>query len=140
MPVGMPAFPGYIRMDRKQYNDLLEPIVKEKRSPFYKFDRTGVYIMAAALGFKSKAAKKIQNPIDVRLFAQLGKEYMWAIFTIAVAESGKIDVLLDGKKALQIVEEYANGGVQILYDKIFKSNLDYSLENEMIKVLEKVKL
>lgn len=140
MSIEMPAFPRYIHMDRKQYSDLLEPIVKEKRSPFYKYDRTGVYIISASLGYKNKTSKKINNPIDVRLFAQLSKEEKWALFTIAIADSGGTEILLNGARALQIAEEYANGGVQILYDKLFKGSLDYFLENEMIKAIEKSKL
>ena len=127
-------------MDRTQYNDLLEPIVKERKSPFYKLPRTGVYLVSAALGYKNKASKKIQSSIDVRLFTQLSKEEKWAIFSIAISEAGTTDILLNGDKTVQIVEEYANGGVQILYDKLFKGDLSYKLENEIIKIIEKAKI
>ena len=127
-------------MDRKQYNDLLEPLVGDKKSPFYKQPRTGVYIVSASLGFKNKSRKKTQNPIDVRLFSQLSNEEKWALFTIAIATEGTTDALLDGEKTIKTVEEYANGGVQILYDKLFKEKLNYSLENEIINIIEKAKI
>lgn len=140
MSIGMPSFPRYIHMDRKRYKELLDPIIQEKGSPFYKHDRTSTYIISAVLGLKYKTSKPIKDPIDVRLFVQLSKEEKWALFTIAIADSGGTDILLDGEKALQIVEGYANGGVQILYDKLLKGDLNYSLENEMIKAIEKAKL
>jgi hypothetical protein len=133
-------FPRYIRMDRKTYETCLNPLVGDKKSPFYKCERTGVYIMAACLGFKNGMSEGTKDPIDVRYFNQLSKQETWALFSIAVMDSKETDILLDGRKTTQIVEEYANGGAKLLYDKIFKSRLDFKLENEIIKILEKEKI
>jgi len=135
MSKAMPTFPRYMRMDRKQYDGLLKPIVEDKKSPFFKMPGTGVYLIAASLGLKNKVRKKINKPIDVRLFEQLSKEERWVLFTIAIADAGGTNILLDGEKAIHIAEEYANGGIQILHDKLLKGSLDYKLENEIIKVI-----
>ena len=96
--------------------------------------------MAASLGYKNQTKKKTKRSKDVRLFKDLDSKQKWALLSIAIAEKKTTDVLLDGHKAIDIVEQYANGGAKLLYNKVFNEKLDFLLENEMIKVLEKSKI
>jgi len=133
-------FPRYLRMDREIDKDFIEPLIANNKSPFFGFQKTAVYIMAASLGYKNQTKKKTKRSKDVRLFKDLDSKQKWALLSIAIAEKKTTDVLLDGHKAIDIVEQYANGGAKLLYNKVFNEKLDFLLENEMIKVLEKSKI
>jgi len=133
-------FPRYLRMDREIQQEFINPLVENSKSPFFKYPKTAVYIISASLGYKNQVSKKTKHSVDVRLYKDLDKKEKWALLTIAIANSKTTDILLDGEKATELVEQYANGGAKILFDKVFNEKLDFSLENEMIKALEKAKL
>ena len=62
---------------------------------------------------------------------------LWMLKSIAIAAGG-IDVLKDLRQVAAIVEEYANAGVDILYEKHQNNSDDeiYSMAAELIEIME----
>ena len=138
MPNQLPEnYPSRLRIDREVNDKYFEPIVSEKISPFYKRGKIGVYIISAALGYKNQLNKKTQKGIDLGNVRELDSKVIWLLLSIAICEKNSTDILLDGASAIRIAEEYANGGAKILYDKIFKKQFSFSMDNELIKILDK---
>jgi len=137
MPDLLPNYPRRLRIDREVNDKYFDPIVNEKSSLFYKKGKTGVYIISAALGYKNQLNKKTQKGLDLLNVNELDAKVLWLLLSIAICEKNNTNILLDGLNALRIAEEYANGGAKILYDKIFKKQLSLSMDNELIKILDK---
>lgn len=137
MPEQLLNYPNRLKIDREVNDKYFEPIINEKSSPFYKKGKTGVYIISAALGYKDKVKKKTQKGIDLLNVKELDPKVLWLLLSIAISEKNNTDILLDGLNAMRIAEEYANGGAKILYDKIFKKQFSFLMDNELIKILDK---
>jgi hypothetical protein len=58
------------------------------------------------------------------------------IKAMAVADAGNLDILNDPKQVLKIAEEYANGGIDLLYDRVYVGAGEYAkrLEEELQKL------
>ncbi len=137
MPDQLPNYPQRLKIDRDVNDKYFEPIINEKSSPFYKKGKKGVYIISAALGYKNQAKKKTQKGLDLYNVKELNDRELWLLLSLAISEKNNTDILLDGLNTMRIAEEYANGGAKILFDKIFNKQFTFSMDNELIKILDK---
>lgn len=125
-------YPQFIRIDEERKEKFLVPLVDTPGTIFYKRTQGEVYLIAVALGFKNKIREKSKKSIDVRTYHGIASQGKLLIRVVALSEE-KLDfeILRDGYKTLKIIEEFANGGIPILYDKIFHSGSSLSIEDEM---------
>ncbi len=125
------GYPQTIKMDRSVKATYLEPLINTTSSQFYKKEQGEVYFIAAAIGYKNNVSQETSDTTDIRLYSSLRDESKLLIRLIALAHSKyDYELLRDGKKVCKIIEEYANGGMKLLHDKIFKGS-DFSLEDEV---------
>lgn len=125
-------YPQFIKIDAKIKENFLEPLINNVSGIFYKRDFGEVYFMAVVLGFKNKVRKKTEKNEDLRLYQTLQDKYKLLIRAIVLSETQyNYDILNDGRQVLKIVEEFANGGASLLYDKIFKGGSNISIEDEL---------
>lgn len=138
MTNGNVKYPQFINVDAGVKDKYLRPLVEDPASVFYKSDFGDVYFIAASLGFKNASRKKTEDLETLRLYDKISDKYKLLIRVIVLAsEKYDYDILLDGKKTLKVVEEYANGGASILFDKIFNAKgLDFSIEDEIWNELQ----
>lgn len=78
---------------------------------------------AATVGFNSKLRLPLDRSFgtdDIQGVVYDDTEALEYIWLIAVAETGKVDIIKDGqeKNCALIYEEYANGGLKILSEKL----------------------
>lgn len=133
------SYPQFIKMDSAIKDKYLKKLIGEEYATCFSGQEQGqLYFIAAALGFLNKTKKKTVHPTDIRLYRTLGDKYKVLIRAIVLSESNyDYDILSDGSRVLKIIEEYANGGFQILYDKVYDKGLDLSIEEEVSKLLNK---
>jgi hypothetical protein len=131
------GYPRRLKIDREVNDKYFTPIIEDKKSPFYGKGKIGIYVISAALGYKNQAGKKTQKGMDLYNFQELDKRALWLLLSIAISEKNNTEILLDGLNAMRIAEEYANGGAKILFEKIFNKQLSFSIDNELIKILDK---
>jgi dnd system-associated protein 4 len=112
-------------------SDLFEKLskTKQKNDEWLFENNKDIFLFAVALGWKHKKRiplKKRQTEIPLAVF-QKSRDNIHYIDLIALAENKDVYILNwdDEKKVeekLQIVEEYANGGLEILRNKLFSSS------------------
>ncbi len=129
-------YPQFINIDKKVKEKYLKPLIdKNSSTVFAKKEQTDVYFIACALGFKNGIRKPSKKPSEnVRLYESLSDDLKMFIRAVAIADSNyDIDVIFDGKKTLDIVEEYVNGGLPILSELVFNST-DLSIEDDLEEI------
>lgn len=132
-------YPQFISMDEELKSKYLEPLTSLPGSLFYNREFGEIYMTAVALGLKNDRREPSRKTKEVRTYHLLKDEYK-LLLRIIVLIGSKFDYDLpqDGQKTLKMIEEYANGGIVILYDKIMKNGLDFSIEDEIWKELKDI--
>jgi dnd system-associated protein 4 len=107
----------YIQDDK---HELYKELQESEESPFTEAELNEIFIFAVAYGSR----KAGRTPIDGSgraLFNRgaLNDQTLWLIRSIAVAEERTTDVLIDENQVKEIAEEYANGGVTEIHNKVF---------------------
>lgn len=99
------------------HHEKFKDLVQNERSPFYKQNMGDVFIYAMALGYFNNETiplKKRKGTIPLTAV----KEQEWLIKSIAISKTNYIGILLNEKDVYEIAEEYANGGIVLLYDMV----------------------
>lgn len=115
------------RLARAKDKDKVFEILDIKKNSKYGFFQqlTEIYVFAIALGLKNKKRTKISGPtseaIHVSYFGEEQRKYFDLV--CLYSEEGKLDALdKSSEDAVNnmktILEEYANGGLEIILDKI----------------------
>lgn len=101
--------------NNSKFDDLITSQIFSK----YDAPKKEIFIYAMTLGYINKADKPLgSNKIGSIPSRLLTDEQKWLVRAIAVAKSEKIEALLDIKVMVNLAEEYANGGISLLYDMI----------------------
>lgn len=118
--------PRDVKIDRAS-NDKYESLSKR-----FKVDKKSVFILAMKAGFFYNTQKKIKKPPQSLVqFSSLSEEDVKNMIIIAFSTFGDISKIFQGKEVLELCEEFANGGVEYLY------NL-FSTEKEDVRIIEDV--
>jgi dnd system-associated protein 4 len=136
--------PDWLFLDKSIKEDKLYDKLTDKNSkisPFAGKQDWEVFIVAMSLGFKEDLRKPLDSRVKTIPLSTIrnNDEVMWLIKSIAIAEKGT-DVLMDPNEMFKIAEEYANGGIRELYEKVFNVKLgdpELRLEDEALKILGK---
>ena len=138
-------YPQFLRADREIKEKYLDPLVDPESGTCFAGQELGeVYILAAAIACATgQRIPSRRNMSDVRTYAKLGAGYKVLIRAMALEAYKKgaeydYDVIFDGKKVLEALEEYANAGLPILYKKVFDGGLDLSIEGEITSMFNKL--
>jgi len=126
---------GHIEKSKKEYYDM---IIETEGSPFYGHKATDVFVTAAAVGYYFEKREPVKDKHDLfRTFSMASeKNRMWLLKSIAMAVEG-VDVLTDMKRIIKINEEFANAGIEYLYE-MHKDGSDVTLRlaDKMFEILE----
>lgn len=117
--------------------------LQEKNSPLEGKDNKYIFMLAIAIGFRAKCRAILPKGKDDLIRTEYLSDLERSILkSIAVAEEGTLDVLLDKKKVYSIAEEYAAGGIQLLMDQIFRGGFgSYAkkLESDLVEDYKEIK-
>lgn len=105
---------AHIEKSKVGYYDAL---VGDPSSIFRGKTRTAVFVSAAAVGYYYGKREKLNGQKHTLFVASLSADenLIWILKSIAVSIEG-ISVLNDFKKVISIAEEYANAGIDKLYE------------------------
>ncbi len=132
-------YPQFISMDEEKKRKYLEPLTTLPGSLFYNREFGEVYMTAVALGLKNNFKEQSKKTKEVRTYHLLKDEYKLLLrIIVLIGSKYDYDLLQDGQKTLKMVEEYANGGIVLLHDKIMKSGLNFSIEDEIWEELKAI--
>jgi len=118
---------------RKFYTDqtkheLYKRLVETKTSPFYKKTMKDIFILSAAMGYYYGVRKPLGKRRDIADILVFTEVDWWILNSIAFATIGDLRIITDRAKVLDIAEEYANWGIDLLYDLVIKSGVSSKLE------------
>lgn len=123
---------------RKKINELLE----NRLSPFFKKDMKDVFIYAMGIGFQNGKRTRLRKKVASIPWSAFTDEQTALIKTIGISDENNIDVLIreNVKKMFDVAEEYANGGIDKLYYRIFgddeKADANYKLEQDLRELMK----
>jgi len=124
---------------------LFKELVEYRNSPFYKKTMKDVFILAASIGLYLNMQSRLKRRKDIAYVSVLTEDDWWVIYSIAYATTNNLDIITDSSKSLRIAEEYANAGIDILYDIITKAGgttqieITKTLDKELSNVLQKIR-
>ena len=109
-----------IRVEKKKREKEYDEISNSPHSPFRDALFKDIFLVAMVIGHRRGIRSPLKGPYhDLFRASVLSSNEEWLIKSIAIAEKGDLDVLLNDKEVLKIAEEYANSGILVLYDIIF---------------------
>lgn len=123
----------------KSKRDIYTQLTEDEDSLFYKRKDTEVFVAAAAIGFYMKKRVPIKGTKHSLYPMSLYKSddnNLWLLKSIAISVGG-IEVLNNLKSVAAIVEEYANGGIDVLYE--YHKNSDdeiSSMSADLIDIID----
>lgn len=131
-------FTRYVNIDRSK-DPLYVSLLQEKHSPFYKLNKRDVFIFAAAVGSYYNSRSELQDKMNLNLYSDLPERYRILADVIALKELDyDTDKVVDGKEVIKILEEFANGGIERLYDMTLNDLKMNELEKELFRIIKDV--
>lgn len=99
---------------RNTYDDLTEA----NDSPFKNAELNDIFVFAAAYGYNQGLRTSLDSRRALANRDALSDSQQWTLKSIALNETEDEDILRDGKQIYIIAEEYAEGGIHHLKDRL----------------------
>ena len=113
------------------YEDLRKGTGKYNNSPFKTLDNYDIFLVAMAIGAVRGKRKPLKSRVNLIPYRKFVNGYGEALITaLVIAEEGSLAILSDYEKMFRIIEEYANGGLEILIEQILLAQGNIYLELE----------
>lgn len=137
------SYPDWLFLDKKN-KELFDKLVDKhsKASIFAGREMWEVFIFAMSIGYKENLKEPLKTKVKTIPSSAIrdNDRVMWLIKAIAVDEKGT-DILMNPDKVYSIAEEYANGGIKLLYEKVLNVTLgatELHLESDALKMIGKL--
>ena len=118
--------------------DMYNTLTRIQKSPFHQANYTKIFIAAMALGYKKGLKKKLKKRENALHGPSFTPQEKWLMIALYMKENAKhgVNVLFEPDEIFNLAEEYANGGLQSLWD-IYNSTVEpvEELEKEFRKYL-----
>ena len=122
---------------RKRYDRLQEYFIFRNR------DAKNLFMICVALGFKKGIMKKIDNPVGLLNTDSFTDDDLWMIASVAVKDTGDINVLTKPPEIRRIAQEYSLTGLdeleQLAAEYGTGQNLELALEKLSRDAIDKLK-
>jgi hypothetical protein len=99
----------YIQDSDKEIYDSLK-----EEAMFSEMGNMQLFALAMMIGYANHTRLQLKKRFGWVLTANIPEKSLHMMLGLAIAEQGDLSILLDGKGAFTIAEEYANGGINIL--------------------------
>jgi len=94
-------------------------------SPFYEEELVDIWLFTVGYGRQHGEREPLPgNKKWMVRMTSLDDDDEWVVKSVAIDETGTTDVLQDGKQVFTIAQEYANSGIELLYDEVTDSDSD----------------
>ena len=105
----------------KEKQKIYDRLQDDALSPFKGSTMADIFIYAAVFGFTNKRREKIKKAVPQISAVAFKPRQKSLLLTIAIVENGDIDILFNKEDAISIIEEYANGGIDLLEDQLINN-------------------
>lgn len=133
-------FGPWLNYDKTKYGEQMNELISESWSPFNGCDIAQVFIYCMAHAYArgkspGKPSSSGGGSMPASAFKRDMRDFMKAL---AVAHDGKLDVIADPKRVVEIGEGYAFAGFPEIYDRIKNRNSDISPEQILDQILREI--
>jgi len=111
--------------------------LKEQVNLFSDRDNKDMFIFAVCYGFKNDFRKSLSSKFGF-VRAEYLKEDDWALLKVLAVKADNIEVLNNQDKIIEIAEEYAHGGIELLIKDVNESQYDSFEKNFELLLFELV--
>ena len=127
--------------NHEKFKKLTESDLARALSPFYKKTMKDVFMYALGIGFFNHRRMKLRKKVGTIPLRTFSSNDLALLMAVAVVEKGSLDVLYreNIREVIEIAEEYANGGITILYNMVFgdePGDVDRRMEYYLREILE----
>lgn len=134
------SVPRDIALETGEKHKKVSKLVQDKLSPFYKTTMKQVFMYALGIGLRNRKRTPLKKRTGAIPYTTFNDADLSIIKAIAIAEKGNVDILFgeNKRKIFQIAEEYANGGIDLLYYQVFgdePGDPDRKMEQYLIEIL-----
>jgi hypothetical protein len=101
-----------------------------------------LFLFAMAIGFKNQVRREISSKLEFVRTEYLKEKDYALLYSLAIFETGKTNIVNNEAEVYKIAEEYAHGGIQLLVEKVKGSNSEFfekQLELELYEYYNKIK-
>lgn len=124
-----------VHIDEDQY-EMFTELQNSEDSPFYKVENHDLFMFAVGYGRKKAMPQSTDEEHAFFGRSRLSDTQQTVIEAVAVQEERSVHVLRDQKEVYKIAEEYANGGVEKLYGRVFGPDDEDPLSELTLEVKE----
>lgn len=121
--IGIDTTRNAVNIDKSKH-EKFQDLSKGKDAPFASMWQ--VFLVAACVGFEAKRRVTLSSTEKVFSWSeQFGQDELVALIAaIGIAATKDPLIVSDQDKLLSVVEEYANGGIDELYDELMTAKSD----------------
>ena len=133
-------FGPWLNYGKKDIGSKMNDLITESWSPFNGCDTAQVFIYCMAHAFaRGKSPQKPPTDGSGSMPASSFKRDMRDFMkSLAIAHEGRLDVIADPKRVVEIGEGYAFAGFEEIYDKIKNRNSRVSPEQILEQILREI--
>jgi hypothetical protein len=104
---------------------LYKDLETKPSSPFFEEELVDIWLFTVGYGRKHGQREPLPgNKKWMVRMTSLDDNAEWAVKSVAIEETGTVDVLQDGKQVFKIAQEYANSGIELLHEEVTNSDSD----------------
>ncbi len=96
------------------YNRLQE----DELSPFKDRDMYEIYVYAAVFGFKNNTSMKLQKSVPNISAVAMPNKHKAVLLSLVIQKADDIDILFDANNVKGMIDEFANGGIDLLESEL----------------------
>lgn len=126
---------SYAKDKYEAYNRLRE----DSKSPFKGRSMVDIFVSAAVAGFVNKKRSKLKKKTPNISAVAMTPEQKAVLLTIAISTEGAVDILFKKAKVVDIIEEYANSGIDVLESRVSESMYVEPIEKMALDMKEAAK-
>jgi hypothetical protein len=99
---------------------------KSKEEDYYIFDKyTNFYTLCASVGNALNKRAELESPDRIFTLNEIDKKTEWPVLrAIAWRDSNQFEILTEARQTIKICDEYAEAGIQYLYDEFFFQHVE----------------
>ena len=93
------------------------------------------FVWGAILGFSNNVNKEIESHQLPFRWSDINAKHQDLLLILAIQNYGNFDIVNDKEKLKAIIENYSNGGMQIIHEQIAKDRKCYNDMNSLINII-----
>lgn len=102
----------------KKKSNTYKKLQSDPLSPFKDKTMAEIFVYAAIFGFSNKRKAELKDPVPQISAVAFSNKQKAVLLTTVISDTQGIDILFAPDDAIEMVEQYANGGIDLLESQL----------------------